>query len=184
MTITLTDLADSPFTQMINGEEYYCLEPQLQAFWQQQQQLNQVANRTGQLDRQLLPNIVPSAHIQSPFFISYGVNVHLSDEVFINANVTLQDNAPIYIGRNTMLGPNVQCYTASHPLEAERRLQGWETAKAIDIGERVWIGGGAIILPGVTIGNEAVIAAGAVVSKDVAAKTLVGGNPAREIKQL
>ena len=83
-----------------------------------------------------------------------------------------------------MVGPNVQFYTANHPLEAKRRSQGYEIAKAISIGKHVWIGGGAIILPGITVGDEAVIGAGSVVTKDVRAKTLVAGNPARIIKEL
>lgn len=83
-----------------------------------------------------------------------------------------------------MIGPNVQLYTANHPLEAEKRCQGYEVAKAITIGKRVWIGGGAIILPGITVGDEAVIGAGSVVTKDVKTKSVVAGNPARVLKQL
>ncbi|MCL1041880.1 MULTISPECIES: sugar O-acetyltransferase [Shewanella] len=172
------------FDKMISSLEYNCLDGDLQRLWQQRQQANAKMNRRAALDRDLLCHVDPEAAIMLPLYISYGENLHIAPQVFINVNVTLQDNAAITIGRQTMIGPNVQCYTASHPLQADRRCEGWETAKPILIGERVWIGGGAIILPGVTIGDEAVVAAGAVVTKDVAPKTVVGGNPARVIRAL
>ncbi|KIO38006.1 sugar O-acetyltransferase [Shewanella sp. cp20] len=169
---------------MIGGQEYNCLDSELQKRWQLCQQANAQMNQCGHWNKDLLPNVDSQAVIKLPLYISYGQNLHVAPQVFINVNVTLQDNAPITIGRQTMIGPNVQCYTANHPLDAERRCQGWEQAEAIQIGERVWIGGGAIILPGVTIGDEAVIAAGAVVTKDVAPRTLVGGNPARVMRYI
>lgn len=178
---------DNPqYQKMITGQEYNCFEPELNQLWQRQQALNHQTNLNPDtnFDSTLLPHIADSAMIMKPLFISYGLHLHLDEQVFINVNCTLQDNAPITIGKQTMLGPNVQLYTASHPLEAQPRAQGLETAKAITIGERVWVGGGAIILPGVTIENEAVIAAGSVVTKDVKAKQVVAGNPAREIKTL
>ena len=176
--------AFSEFDKMIGGQEYNCLDSELQKRWQLRQQANAEMNLRAAVDYELLPHLDPLAVIKLPLYISYGQNLHVAPQVFINVNVTLQDNAPITIGRQTMIGPNVQCYTANHPLDAERRCQGWEQAEAIQIGERVWIGGGAIILPGVTIGDEAVIAAGAVVTKDVAPRTLVGGNPARVIRYI
>ncbi|CAM4033642.1 sugar O-acetyltransferase [Shewanella aquimarina] len=174
----------SEFDKMIGGQEYNCLDSELQKRWQLRQQANAEMNRRGEVDNELLPHLDSQAVIKLPLYISYGQNLHVAPQVFINVNVTLQDNAPITIGRQTMIGPNVQCYTANHPLDSERRCEGWEQAEAILIGERVWIGGGAIILPGVTIGDEAVVAAGAVVTKDVPPKTLVGGNPARVIRYI
>ncbi len=174
------------YHRMISGEEYCCVDPELLRFRAKQQGLNRKANLDpdGHIPPGLLPNLAPSAMICTPFFVSYGINLQLASGVFINTNATLQDNAPITIGANSMLGPNVQCYTATHPLEATPRIAGLETARAIHIGERVWIGGGAIILPGVHIGDEAVVAAGSVVTKDVPAGTLVAGNPARVKRSL
>ncbi|MCG9756187.1 sugar O-acetyltransferase [Shewanella insulae] len=174
----------SEMDKMVSGQEYNCLDGELQSVWQARQNANTEMNRSGRWDGELLPHVDSQAAIKLPLYISYGQNLYVAPQVFINVNVTLQDNAPITIGRQTMIGPNVQCYTASHPLDAVRRCQGWEQAKAIHIGERVWVGGGAIILPGVTIGDEAVVGAGAVVTKDVAPRTVVGGNPARVIRQI
>ena len=92
---------------------------------------------------------------------------------------TLLDNAPIRIGAEVMIGPNVQIYTAAHALEADERLAGVETALPVTIEDRVWIGGGAILLPGVTIGREAIVGAGSVVTRDVPPGVRVAGNPAR-----
>ncbi|WP_299808563.1 sugar O-acetyltransferase [uncultured Shewanella sp.] len=172
------------FSKMISGSHYQCLDPQLNQFWHQQQVRNQHMNINGQIDYELLPHVAKTAVIVQPFNVSYGINIKLADKAFINANCTLHDNAPISIGSQTMLGPNVQIYTASHPLDASERCRGIETAKAVTIGNRVWIAGGAIILPGVTIGDEAVISAGSVVTKDVGARQVVAGNPAKVIKTL
>lgn len=172
------------FNKMVAGEEYNCHDPELSNYWQQQQALNHQVNLSTILNPELLPHIATDAVIRTPFFISYGINLYLSEQVFININVTLQDNAPIYIGRKTMLGPNVQLYTANHPLDPVKRCQGAEIAQSIHIGERVWIGGGAIILPGIRIGDDAVIAAGSVVTKDVPAATVVAGNPAKWLKSI
>ena len=180
------------FQKMITGQEYDCLNSELLSLRTQQQRLNRQLNQTiaqnsteyVQLCQQLLPLKSPVATISTPIFISYGINLTLADRVFINVNITLQDNAPIFIDEQTMIGPNVQFYTSSHPLDAELRCSGLETAKAIHIGKRVWIGGGAIIMSGINIGDDAVIGAGAVVTKNVAAKTVVAGNPAKLIRQL
>jgi len=178
--------AGSNYQKMISGQEYSYLDTEIMTLRAQQQELNRRANLSFdyQHDAKLLPHKSAEAIIALPFYISYGLHVHLDKRVYINVNVTLQDNAPIYIGENTMVGSNAQFYTATHPLQADRRVQGWETAKAIHVGKNVWIGGGAIILPGITIGDDAVVGAGAVVSKDVPARTVVAGNPARIIKQL
>ncbi|WP_041416513.1 sugar O-acetyltransferase [Shewanella halifaxensis] len=172
------------YSKMLSGQPYHCLDAELNHFWRRQQVRNRQMNLTGNIDPQLLPHVAKSAFITLPFNISYGINIKLADRVFINANVTLHDNAVITIGSQTMLGPNVQVYTASHPLDADERCRGVETAKAVNIGNKVWIGGGAIILPGVNIGDEAVIGAGSVVTKDVKAKQVVAGNPAKVIKVL
>lgn len=122
--------------------------------------------------------------VEPPFFCDYGYNIEVGDNVFLNYNCCILDVMPIKIGNNVMMAPNVQIYTATHPLEAKVRNSGEEYAKPITIGNDVWIGGGAIICPGVTIGNGAVIGAGAVVTKNIPDNVVVGGNPAKIIRHI
>ncbi|WNJ17640.1 sugar O-acetyltransferase [Pontibacter sp. G13] len=122
--------------------------------------------------------------IEPPFYCDYGYHITVGENFFMNFNCCILDVAPVTIGDRVMLAPHVQIYTATHPLDPVERSSGKEFAKPITIGNDVWIGGGAIICPGVTIGDAAVIAAGAVVTKDVAPRTVVGGNPAKVIKEI
>ena len=122
--------------------------------------------------------------IEPPFFCDYGYNIIIGENVFINYNCCILDVCKVIIGDNCMLAPSVQIYTASHPLDAKSRNSGLEFGKPVTIGNNVWIGGNATICPGVNIGDNAVIAAGAVVIKDVEPNTLVGGNPAKLIKHI
>ncbi|WP_291731045.1 sugar O-acetyltransferase [Leisingera sp. F5] len=117
--------------------------------------------------------------IEAPFHCAYGINITLGHNVYLNAGCTILDTAPVTIGDGTMLGPNVQIYCAQHHMDKALRAQGLEIARPVTLGTDVWIGGGAIILPGVTIGDGAIAGAGAVVTKDVAAGETVTGNPAR-----
>ena len=110
--------------------------------------------------------------------------IYLGDHVYLNFNCTILDNAAVRIGSHVMIGPMVQIYTAAHPIEAEIRNQGWEVARSIVIEDNVWVGGGAILLPGVTIGRNAVVGAGAVVTRNVPPDTVVAGNPARAIRSI
>lgn len=121
-------------------------------------------------------------HVNQPLRVDYGCNIILGDNVFINFNLTVLDEALVTIGNNVFIGPNVSIYTACHPLDPDERRDGREWAEPVTIGNDVWIGGGATILPGVTIGDAAVIAAAAVVTRDVAPRTLVAGNPARALR--
>lgn len=124
-----------------------------------------------------LGQIGQGVKIRRPFYVELGENVHLGDNVFINADCMLLDIGMIMIGSNTMLGPRVQIHTGYHE---KVRGPGCETlTKDVIIGERVWIGAGAIILPGVTIYRDATIGAGSLVTKDVPAHAVVKGNPAR-----
>ncbi len=123
-------------------------------------------------------------HINQPFRCDYGCNIHIGNNFFANFNLTILDEAPVTIGDNVFIGPNVSIYTACHPIEANVRNTGVEWAEPVTIGNSVWIGGSATILPGVTIGDNCVIGAGSVVTKDVPANTVVGGNPARVIKRI
>lgn len=117
--------------------------------------------------------------LRAPFYVDYGYNIHLGRDVFLNYGCTLLDVCPIHIGDATQIGPMVQILTADHPRDPAVRAQGLENGRAIRIGANVWIGGGALILPGVTVGDHATIGAGAVVTRDVAEGVTVAGNPAR-----
>jgi maltose O-acetyltransferase len=133
---------------------------------------------------QLLPNAGKELWIQPPFFCDYGYNIHIGDKVFFNFNCVVLDVAQVTIGSRTLLGPNVQIYTATHPMNHQQRASGLEYAKPITIGEDVWIGGGAIICPGVTIGDRSVIGAGSVVTKDIPPDVFAAGNPCRVLRTL
>ncbi|WP_421684132.1 sugar O-acetyltransferase [Stutzerimonas urumqiensis] len=126
-----------------------------------------------------LGSVGVDAVIRPPFHCDYGYNIHLGDGVFLNFNCVILDVVEVRIGAGTQIGPAVQLYTADHPRDAATRRTGLEFGRPIVIGEHVWIGGGAIILPGVTIGDNAVIGAGAVVTRDVPAGATALGNPAR-----
>ena len=122
--------------------------------------------------------------IEPPFYCDYGYNIKMGDQVFMNFNCCILDVVEVNIGNNVFLAPNVHIYTATHPLDAKTRDSLLEHGKPVTIGNSVWIGGGAIICPGVSIGDGSVIAAGAVVVKDIPPNVLVGGNPAKIIKTL
>ena len=122
--------------------------------------------------------------IEPPFHADYGHNIHLGRDVYFNFNATILDVAEVWIGDKTLFGPNVSIYTATHPLDPDLRLGGKEYGKRIRIGSNCWIGGNAVIGPGVTIGDNSIVAAGAIVTRDVPPNCLVAGTPARVIKHL
>ncbi len=122
--------------------------------------------------------------IELPFYCDYGSNIHLGNNVFFNFNCVILDPARVDIGSNVFFGPNVQIYTATHPLDAQTRRTGLESAQPISLGSDVWIGGSVIVCPGVRIGNSSVIGAGSVVTKDIPEGVLAVGNPCRIIRQL
>ena len=124
------------------------------------------------------------AYIEPSFRCDYGYNIYLGNNFYANFDCVMLDVCPIRIGDNCMLAPGVHIYTATHPLDATERNSGLEYGKSVTIGHNVWIGGRAVINPGVTIGDNAVIASGAVVTKDVPANAVVGGNPAKIIKMI
>lgn len=150
--------------------------------------INQISNNdiklTNNLFRELFGKTGKGLYIEPPFYCEYGYNIKLGNQVFMNYNCCILDNTEVIIGDRVMFAPNVQIYTATHPLDAKTRATWLEFAKPITIGNDVWIGGGAIICPGVTIGNGAVIGAGSVVTKDVPDNVVVGGNPAKIIKEI
>lgn len=122
--------------------------------------------------------------IMPRFTCDYGYNISLGRNVFINYHCIFLDCAPIIIGNDVQVGPAVQLYTAQHPLEADVRRSGLESARPIRVGNDVWIGGGTVVLPGVTIGDRSVIGAGSVVVRDVPPDCVVVGNPARIARTL
>ena len=124
------------------------------------------------------------SYIEPAFRCDYGYNIFLGKNFYANFDCVMLDVCPIRIGDNCMLAPGVHLYTATHPLEAQARISGVEYGKPVTLGNNVWVGGRAVINPGVTIGDNAVIASGAVVVKDVPANAVVGGNPARVLKML
>ncbi|MEO8735556.1 MAG: sugar O-acetyltransferase [Edaphobacter sp.] len=123
----------------------------------------------------------PGCVIRPPFFCDYGYNIRIGRGVFLNFNCVLLDVCSIDIGDQTQIGPAVQIYAADHPRNPEARRANLESGRPVRIGANVWIGGGAIILPGVTIGDDAIVGAGSVVTRNVPAGATVAGNPAAAI---
>ena len=124
-----------------------------------------------------------TALVQPPFFCDYGSNVELGERVFFNFNCVVLDVCPVRIGSFTLFGPAVQIYTALHPWDAEQRRRE-EFGAPVEIGQDVWVGGGAIILPGVTIGPRAVVGAGSVVTRSIPPGVFAAGNPCRVIREI
>ena len=133
--------------------------------------------------RELFASGGDSVGVQPPFWCDYGSNISLGERVFFNFQCVVLDAAPVRIGDFTLFGPGVQIYTSTHPLDAVQRRT-VESAKPVTIGSDVWVGGGAIILPGVTIGSRAVIGAGSVVTRDVPEGMVAAGNPCRVIRTI
>lgn len=121
--------------------------------------------------------------LQPPFYCDYGANIELGERVFFNFNCIVLDVCPVRIGDFTLFGPAVQIYTPMHPFNAELRRRE-EFGKPVEVGSDVWVGGGAIILPGVRIGSRAVIGAGSVVTRDIPAGVFAAGNPCRVIREI
>jgi maltose O-acetyltransferase len=133
---------------------------------------------------ELLGSLGEEAHVRPPLYVDYGSNITIGARTFVNYNLTALDVAAITIGEDCQIGPGVQLLTPTHPLEPGPRRDKLEAARPITIGDNVWIGGGAVVLPGVTIGDNSVIGAGAVVTKDVLADVVAVGNPARPVRNL
>ncbi len=176
--------------KMLAGETYNCLDPDLEAERQETKRLLRLYNLTKAAPErqaileQLLGQIGQNSIIEPPFYCAYGQNIYIGDHVFLNYLCTILDCNEVRIGHHVMIGPGVQIYTAAHLLQAQPRIQGWEVAKPIVIEDNVWLGGSAVPLPGVRIGRNAVVGAGAVVSRSVPANTVVAGNPARVIREI
>ena len=178
--------------RMEAGDLYLADDPELARHSIRAIELADRYNRTWAGDRsaaagilqQLLGGLGDDSEIRPPLHVDYGMYLTIGARTFINYNFTALDVAPITIGDDVQIGPNVQLLTPTHPLEPGPRRDKLEAARPIVIGNNVWIGGGAIVLPGVSVGENSVIGAGAVVTRDVPANVVVVGNPARVVKNL
>jgi maltose O-acetyltransferase len=178
--------------KMLAGELYDPFDPELVAGRLRARELSHRYNAANprfsgayaRVLRELIGSVGEGAHIEPPFYCDYGTNIELGAGVFVNLNCVFLDCARITIGAQTMLGPNVQLLTPLHPLDAAERVKGPEYAKPIAIGSRVWIGGGAIVAAGVTIGDDTTIGAGSVVVRDIPPGVLAVGNPCRVVRRV
>ena len=134
--------------------------------------------------RDLFGSVGEPIEIEPTLHVDYGINIHIGDGFYANANCVMLDVAPIHIGSQTMFAPGVQVLTATHPVDPVERVSGRELGYAISIGSRVWLGGGVVVCPGVTIGDDVVVGAGSVVVRDLPDRVIAVGNPARVIREL
>ncbi len=177
--------------KMLAGDPYDPMDPELVAARARARDLCQSLNATREADEQERRKILhelfgaggESVWMQPPFFCDYGANIELGEREFFNFNCVVLDVCRVRIGSFTMFGPAVQGLTPMHPFNAEQRRRE-EFGKSVEIGSDVWVGGGAIILPGVRIGSRAVIGAGSVVTRDVPAGVFAAGNPCRVVREI
>jgi len=176
--------------RMLAGELYTADDPELvadaarAAAWLDR--YNRASTATAAERRALLAEMLGhagrGATIRPPFHCDYGYNIHLGEGVFLNFGCTVLDVVPVRIGAGTQIGPGVQILTADHPRDPVQRGRMLEFGRPVIIGRNVWIGGGALILPGITVGDNAIVGAGSVVTRDVRAGATVAGNPARMLR--
>ncbi len=177
--------------KMLRGELYRADDPELTAARMRARELCYRLHHEQRGDVQSRQRILvellgtggETATIEPPFQCDYGSNIHLGQNVYFNFNCVVLDVCPVTIGDHTLIGPSVQIYTATHPLQAQLRREE-EFGKPITIGTDVWIGGGAILCPGITIGDRTVIGAGSVVTKDLPPDVFAAGNPCRVIRAI
>jgi maltose O-acetyltransferase len=176
---------------MLAGELYDPLDPELVRARERARDLCQALNATREQEQQTRRRLLAdlfgsggdSVWLQPPFFCDYGSNIHLGERVYFNFNCVVLDVCDVRIGAFTSFGPAAQIYTATHPMQPQlRRTQ--EFGKPVTIGSDVWVGGGAIICPGVTIGSATVIGAGSVVTREIPDGVFAAGNPCRIIRQI
>jgi maltose O-acetyltransferase len=178
--------------KMINGERYLAADSELVNEREKARRLTRLYNLTleteGSLRIQLLKELFGSMgeniYVEPNFRCDYGYNIHVGENFYANFDCVFLDVCEIRIGDNCLVAPGVHIYTAGHPINRVERTSGIEFGASVQIGNDVWIGGRAIINPGVTIGNNVIIASGSVVTKDVPNNVIVGGNPARIIKNI
>ncbi len=178
--------------RMLAGDLYIADDPELAADALRAMRLLEAYNRSPADDpagqRRILEELLGAfgagSEIRPPLFCDYGSHLRIGARVFANFGLVALDVAPITIGDDVQIGPNVQLLTPTHPVEPGPRRDKWEAARPISIGDNVWLGGGAIVLPGVSIGANTVVGAGAVVTKDLPPDVVAVGNPARILRRL
>ncbi len=183
---------EKEWQKMLDGEIYDAVHPEFirrleltrELLWEFNSINPGETARRDEIIRRLLGGCGERFHFNSPFRCDYGCNITIGENFFANFNLTILDEARVTFGNDFFFWANFLFYTACHPLDPTTRNTGAEWAEPVTVGNSVWIGGGATLLPGVTVGDCSVIAAGAVVTRDVEPWTLVGGNPARVIKRL
>jgi len=182
-------MSETEFTKMRRGDWYSCLDEELEVYRITARKAVHAHNTSHPQERgavgQALHDLIGYAgsdvFIEAPFHCAYGFNIHLGERAYLNSCCVILDTAPVHIGARSLLGPGVHIYCADHHRDPEKRTAGLERALPVNIGSDVWIGGGALVLPGITIGDEAIIGAGSVVTRDVHANSRVAGNPAKSI---
>lgn len=178
--------------KMLAGDPYVAADPELVAMRQRARRLTRLYNGTTEEESarrceilaELFGRVGPSVKIEPPFRCDYGSNIYAGDGLYMNFGCVVLDCAEVHLGADLQCGPYVQIYTAYHPLDAVERTAGPELASPVTIGSRVWLGGGAIICPGVTIGDDTTIGAGSVVVGDIPPGVLAVGNPCRVVRRL
>ncbi|OMP66493.1 maltose acetyltransferase domain-containing protein [Domibacillus epiphyticus] len=178
--------------KMVNGELYHAADPELMNDRVNARKLTRLYNQTLETEntkrtvllKELFGSTGENIYIEPTFRCDYGYNIHAGENFYANFDCIILDVCEVRIGDNCFMAPGVHIYTAAHSLDPYERISGAEYGKPVTIGNNVWIGGGAIINPGIQIGDNVVIASGAVVTKDVPDHVVVGGNPAKIIKQL
>ncbi|MEQ2528799.1 sugar O-acetyltransferase [Robertmurraya yapensis] len=178
--------------KMLDGELYNAGDPELVRDRVNARRLTRLFNETLETDldkrteilKELFGSTGECLYIEPTFRCDYGSNIHVGENFYANFDCVFLDVCEIRIGDNCFIAPGVHIYTATHPLNAQERISGVEYGIPVTIGDNVWIGGRAVINPGVKIGNNVVVASGAVVTKDVPDNVVVGGNPARVIKEI
>ncbi len=172
--------------KMLAGEPYIAFDPELDEMRRRTFAAARQFNATGNAAclEALFGRSFEGLQLLPPFQCDYGENIRLGRNVFINFNASVLACAPVEIGDNCYLGPNVQLYTAIHPVDPDERRKGINSAKPIRVGADCWIGGGAIILPGVEIGAGSTIGAGSVVTRSIPPRSVAAGNPCRVLRRL
>ncbi|WZO99146.1 sugar O-acetyltransferase [Isosphaeraceae bacterium EP7] len=178
--------------KMLAGNLYNANDPELVALRRRARALCRDLEHLSLEDivghRRILSNLfgidAPDVHVEAPFHCDYGRNVTLGKRAYFNVNCVILDVAPVTIGDDVLFGPGVQIYTATHPIDPVERRSGLESGKPITIGSDVWIGGAAILCPGVTIGARSVIGAGSVVTRDIPEGVIAAGNPCRVLRPI
>jgi maltose O-acetyltransferase len=178
--------------RMLAGEPYIADDPDLFRESRRARSLCHRINalepdRSGEVEAlfgELLGSIGAETHIRPPFWCDYGYQTHVGARTFVNYGLVCLDVAPVSIGDDVQIGPNVQLLTPTHPVEPGPRREKWEGSAPITIGDNVWLGGGVIVCPGVSIGENTVVGAGSVVVGDLPANVVAVGSPARVIRQL